>query len=150
MLNLSDEQIQDLMFVRQVDYAKHHVLGSQREAVAANIHQNSPTPVVNCNKLSASAIQLQQQALDEHDVVHRVTWAVQCGVRSSFFFLVDQPSLLFLCIPIPFVLHKLVPIAKLLIVIIFTTCCGCMVVASKQCSPSQSFHHIPSWRIIIA
>lgn len=83
MLNLSDEQIQDLMFVRQVDYAKHFVLGSQRAAVAASIHQDSPTPIVNFNKLSASAIQLQQQALDEHDVVHRVSWAVHCGVCSA-------------------------------------------------------------------
>ena len=99
MLELSDDQIQDLMFVRQVDYAKHHVLGSQREAVAASIHQDSPTPSVNFNKLSASAIQLQQQALYEQDVVHWMTWAVHCMGMVCFFFLFCFPiwiSLLFL------------------------------------------------------
>ena len=141
MLNLSDEQIQDLMFVRQVDYAKHHVLGSQREALAANIHQDSPTPIVNCNKLSASAIQLQQQALDEHDIVHRVTWAVHCGVCHASSFLLsfshlDQlSSLLFLCIPFPVISHTLVPVVNLLIVMIFIICCNS---CGKQSSHPQS------------
>ena len=80
MLRLSDDQIQDLMFVRQVAYLKNHMLSCQGEAVAAKILEDSPTPVVNVNKLSTSAIQLQQQALDEHDVVHRVKWAIHCGV----------------------------------------------------------------------
>ena len=80
MLKLSADQIQDLMFVRKVVFAKNHILNSQREAVAANILEDSPTPVVNVNKLSVSAVQLQQQALDEHDVVHRVKWAIHCGV----------------------------------------------------------------------
>ena len=80
MLQLSDDQVRDLMFVREVAYLKHHMLSCQREAVAAKILEDSPTPIVNVNKLSASANRLQQQALDEHDVVHRVKWAIHCGV----------------------------------------------------------------------
>lgn len=68
------------MFIRQVAHTKNHVLASQCEAVAAKILEDSPTPVVSVNKLSASAIQLQQQASDEHDVVLRVKWAIHCGV----------------------------------------------------------------------
>ena len=80
MLKLSDDQIQDLMFVRRVTYLKNHILSCQREAVAAKILEDSPTPVVNVNKLSVSAIQLKQQALDKHDVVQRAKWAIHCGV----------------------------------------------------------------------
>ena len=81
MLKLSDDQIQDLMFVRRVTYLKNHILSCQREAVAAKILEDSPTPVVNVNKLSVSAIQLKQQAQDKHDVVQRAKWAIHCGVR---------------------------------------------------------------------
>lgn len=84
---LSDEQVKDLMFIRRVDYSKHHLLASQREALAARIREGSPSPIANVNKLSAFATQLQQQALEDHDVVHRVSWAVSCGVS-------DHPSLL--------------------------------------------------------
>ncbi len=77
---LSDEQVKDLMFIRRVDYSKHHLLASQREALAARIREGSPSPIANVNKLSACATQLQQQALEDHDVVHRVSWAVSCGV----------------------------------------------------------------------
>lgn len=80
MLKLSADQIRDLMFLRKVACTKNHILSSQREAVAAKILEDSPTPVVNVNKLSVSAVQLQQQALDEHDVVQRVKWAIHCGV----------------------------------------------------------------------
>lgn len=146
MLNLSDEQIQDLMFVRQVDYAKHCVLGSQREAVAASIHQDSPTPIVNFNKLSASAIQLQQQALDEHDVVHRVTWAVHCGVccaSSSCSYHPDQlSSLLFLCVLMLVISNRLVPTVNLLIVMIS---CGCMAVAQQESNPFHLLTVPPIW-----
>ena len=140
MLDLSDEQIQDLMFIRQVDYAKHHVLSSQREAVAANIHQECPTPIVNFNKLSASAIQLQQQALDEHDVVHRVTWAVLCGVCcASPFGSLGQPlCFLSLCASILVISHRLASVVNLLVVIGCTICCVCMTVASKQSRSSQA------------
>lgn len=79
-LKLSDEQIQDLMFIRQVSYAKHHLLSMQREAVACKILEHSPTPVVNVNKIAASAIKLEQQAVDEHNLVLRVKWAIHCGV----------------------------------------------------------------------
>ncbi len=82
---LSDEQVKDLMFIRRVDYGKHHLLASQREALAARIREGSPSPIANVNKLSAFATQLQQQALEDHDVVHRVSWAVSCGVS-------DHPS----------------------------------------------------------
>lgn len=84
---LSDEQVKDLMFIRRVDYTKHHLLASQREALAARIREGSPSPIANVNKLSAFATQLQQQALEDHDVVHRVSWAVSCGVS-------DHPLLL--------------------------------------------------------
>lgn len=84
---LADEQVKDLMFIRRVDYSKHHLLASQREALAARIREGSPSPIANVNKLSAFATQLQQQALEDHDVVHRVSWAVSCGVS-------DHPSLL--------------------------------------------------------
>lgn len=83
MLRLSEEQVQDLMFIRQVVHTKNHLLASQCEAVAAKILEDSPTPVVSVNKLSASAVQLQQQASDEHDVVLRVKWAIHCGVCSD-------------------------------------------------------------------
>ena len=84
---LADEQVKDLMFIRRVDYSKHHLLASQRKALAARIREGSPSPIANVNKLSAFATQLQQQALEDHDVVHRVSWAVSCGVS-------DHPSLL--------------------------------------------------------
>ncbi len=84
---LSDEQVKDLMFIRRVDYSKHHLLASRREALAGRIREGSPSPIANVNKLSAFAAQLQQQALEDHDVVHRVSWAVSCGVS-------DHPSLL--------------------------------------------------------
>ncbi|KAA6420342.1 MAG: hypothetical protein FRX49_09504 [Trebouxia sp. A1-2] len=80
LLKLSDKQIQDLMFIRRVWYVKHHLLSSQRKAVAANILEASPTPVVNVTKIAASAVQLEQQAEDEHDVILRVKWAIHCGV----------------------------------------------------------------------
>ena len=112
MLQLSDEQIKDLMFVRQVTYAKQHFLASQLEAVATKIHEDSPSPIVKFNKLSASAIQLQQQALDQHDVVHRVRWAVHCGVCGHPW--IPSPSVLYqlssdhllLCMPITSAPHK--------------------------------------------
>ena len=85
LLKLSDKQIQDLMFIRRVSYTKHHLLSSQREAVAANILEASPTPVVNVTKIAASSVQLEQQAQDEHDVILRVKWAIHCGVRQSSF-----------------------------------------------------------------
>ncbi len=80
-LKLSDEQIQDLMFVRRMDYTKHSLLDSQREPIAARIQEYTPNPVANVNKLSALAAEIQQQALEDHDTVHRVSWAVHCGVR---------------------------------------------------------------------
>jgi hypothetical protein len=81
LLKLSDKQIQDLMYIRRVSYTKRHFLSLQREAVAANILEASPTPVVNVTKIAASSVQLEQQAQDEHDVILRVKWAIQCGVR---------------------------------------------------------------------
>ena len=80
---MSDKQIRDLMFIRRVCYTKHHVLSSQRKAVAANILEASTTPVGNVTKVAASAVQLEQQAEDEHDVILRVKWAIHCGVMLS-------------------------------------------------------------------
>ncbi len=57
---LADEQVKDLMFIRRVDYSKHHLLASQRKALAARIREGSPSPIANVNKLSAFATQLQQ------------------------------------------------------------------------------------------
>lgn len=86
LLNLSDKQIRDRMFIRRVSYIKHHLLSSQRKAAASSILEASPTPVVNVTKIAASSVQLEQQAQDEHDVILRVKWAIHCGVRrrSSF------------------------------------------------------------------
>ena len=80
VLKLSVEQIRDLMFVRRIDYIKHHLLDSPREAIAAQIKEHTPNPIANVNKLSALATQLQHQAVEDHDLVHRVSWAVHCGV----------------------------------------------------------------------
>ncbi len=80
ILCLSDDQIQDLMFLRRVYFLKRHELNSQCAALRAKMQNQDPHPLANVAMVTSAASQLRQNAAEDRQVLMRFAWAVYFGV----------------------------------------------------------------------
>ncbi len=82
-LCLSGEQIADLMFLRHVYVLKRHELDSKRAVLSAKVQEHNTNALADMSKVTSVATQLQQNAAEDHNVVHRYCWAVYFGVSRN-------------------------------------------------------------------
>ncbi len=59
-LKLSENQIQDLMHLRQLYLIKRHLLALRRATITAQIQEHSANPLADVMRLSTFASQLQE------------------------------------------------------------------------------------------
>lgn len=87
VLQLSEGQIQDLMLLRRLCVAKTHLLSSRRASLMAKLQENSPDDFAEAVKESLVATQIADNAAQHPQLVHRMTWAILCGVSDLHFML---------------------------------------------------------------
>ncbi len=73
MMLLSEDQIQDVMFLRHVFYVEGRQFDMQRAALSASMAEQSPNHIANVAKISAIANQLRENAAEHHTFLQ--TWA---------------------------------------------------------------------------
>ena len=80
LLNLSEEQVQDLMLLRRLFIVKRLLLSTQRARLTARMQEQSPDLISDALKASSIATQLGNNAAQDRQMFHRFTWGVYCGV----------------------------------------------------------------------
>lgn len=81
VLKLSQEQIQDLELLRRLYLTRRRQLAKQRKNLMAAIQKEMPNPVDSVAKVAELGAQLQQNATEDHQIIHSMSRAVYCGVR---------------------------------------------------------------------
>ncbi len=88
-MELSEDQIQDLMLVRKVCLIKRSLIAAERVHIMTSMQNQTPTlditaalPINDNAEMSAMAERLKQNAAEDAQVVHRVSRALFCGVRN--------------------------------------------------------------------
>ena len=86
LLSLSEDQIQDLMLLRRLYIVKRCLLGSQRARLVARMQEPSPDLISAALKASSVATELGNNAAQDRQLFHRITWGVYCGVSHAVCF----------------------------------------------------------------
>ena len=80
LLNLSEEQVKDLMLLRRLFIVKRLLLSTQRARLTARMQEQSPDLISDALKASSIATQLGNNAAQDRQMFHRFTWGVYSGV----------------------------------------------------------------------
>ena len=99
LLNLSQDQIADLMCIRQVCLVKRHLIAAEHSAIMSSIQSQCPsldiTAAMPCDSsqgMARLAEKLQQNRAADAQVVHRVSRALFLGVSCLYRCLPSWPS----------------------------------------------------------
>ena len=77
---LSDCQIQDLILLRRWNLVRRHHLAMQRASLTARVQEQRLNPVHCAIGVADTAIKLHQNAVDDHQMIIRFSWAICYGV----------------------------------------------------------------------
>jgi len=80
LLNLSDDQLQDMMLLRRLYLARRHLLAVKRSEVMASTQEQMPHPIENVTRMSDLAGQLKDNASEDHHLLYNMSRAFYCGV----------------------------------------------------------------------
>lgn len=82
IFNLSDAQVKDLMFLREVYVMKESELNLQQASSTARLQNRIPDPVLEVTRVASIGTELKVKAAECHKLLHRLCWAMYFGVRS--------------------------------------------------------------------
>lgn len=85
MLNLQEDQVQDVLYLRQLFYGKLGQLSRQRQVLLDQLiecHQAASTPLDKSTGLNRLAEALRKNAAEEYRTVLEFAAAFHCGVSS--------------------------------------------------------------------
>ena len=85
VVRLTNEQVQDLMFLRRVCRLRQQQLAAQREELTAKLEDHSINPFSNTSRRSDLASQLAENLAEHHQVFYRSLWGAYNGVNSLLF-----------------------------------------------------------------
>ena len=87
LLDLSQDQVADLMRIRQVCLVKRHLIAAEHSAIMTNMQSQCPTlditealPPDSSQEMARLAKQLERNRAADAQVVHRVSRALFLGV----------------------------------------------------------------------
>ena len=80
-LQLSSEQIEDLMVLCRVYFLRQDELASERAYLTEKMQAQSQNAFASAAKVSALANKLQHNAAADHQAYQRFAWAIYFGVR---------------------------------------------------------------------
>ena len=80
LLDLSRDQLEDLMLLRQLYITKRHLLNEKQSKLMASGQQKSAHPLDSVNRMTDLAAQLMDNAAEEHTLLYKVSRAFYCGV----------------------------------------------------------------------
>lgn len=80
MLSLSEQQINDIMFLRRMYFAKRRSLDAQRTALISRMQEQAPNPVAHAARTSPFAAELRENAAEDFKFHQKAAAAVLCGV----------------------------------------------------------------------
>ena len=83
VLNLSKEQVQDLMFLRRVYFLRRHELEAKRTPDLKNAQQHDGKAMYGVMRMIGAAMRLQDNTLEDIHFRIRFGWAMYLGVRHS-------------------------------------------------------------------
>ena len=81
VFDLSNGQVQDLMFLREVYILKECELKMQQAALTACVQNHSPDPIFDTARVANIGTELRVNAAQSHHLVQRLCWAMYFGVR---------------------------------------------------------------------
>lgn len=91
LLGLSEDQMKDMMLLRQLYLIRRHLLKMKRSELMAGGHGRTTQPTHDAPRMSDLAILLKESAFDDHHLLYSMTRAIYCGVRNASFWL-ECPS----------------------------------------------------------
>ena len=80
LLDLSEEQLEDMMLLRKLYVTKRHLLSVRREALMASTRERMPHAIENVTRMSDLASQLKDNASEDHQLLYMMSRAFFCGV----------------------------------------------------------------------
>ena len=80
ILDLSRDQLEDLMLLRQLYITRRHLLNETQSKLMAGGQQKSAHPLDSVMRMSDLAAQLVENAAEEHTLLYKVSRAFYCGV----------------------------------------------------------------------
>lgn len=83
LLDLSEDQLQDMMLMRTLYITKRHLLSVRREELVARTRERMPHPIENVTRMSDLASQLKENASEDHQLLYMMSRAFFCGVSAG-------------------------------------------------------------------
>ena len=80
LLDLSEDQLQDMMLLRKLYITKRHLLSVRREELMIPTLERMPHPIENVTRMSDIASQLKDNASEDHQLLYLMSRAFYCGV----------------------------------------------------------------------
>lgn len=80
LLGLSDDQLQDMMLLRQLYITRRHILAVHRKELMAGTQEQTPHPIESVTRMSDLANQLKENAWEDHHLLYNMSRAFFCGV----------------------------------------------------------------------
>lgn len=80
IFNLSDAQVKDLMFLREVYVVKESELNLQQASLTACLQNRIPDPMLEVTRVVSIGTELKVKAAECHKLLHRLCWAMYFGV----------------------------------------------------------------------
>ncbi|KAL0038850.1 hypothetical protein WJX79_010660 [Trebouxia sp. C0005] len=82
LLGLSEDQMKDMMLLRQLYLTRRHLLRMKRSELMAGGHGGTAQPTHDAPRSSDLAILFKENAFDDHHLLYNMTRAIYCGVLS--------------------------------------------------------------------
>ncbi len=83
LLGLSEDQMKDMMLLRQLYLTQRHLLRVKRSELMAGGHGRTAQPTYAAPRMSDLAILSKENAFDDHHLLYNMTRAIYCGVRDA-------------------------------------------------------------------
>ena len=81
VLNLSKEQVQDLMFLRRVYFLRRHELEAKRTPDLKNAQQHNGEAMYGVMRMIGESMRMQDNTIEDIHFRIRFGWAMYLGVR---------------------------------------------------------------------
>ena len=83
LFNLSESQKRDIMFLRRVYVLRLHELNEQQATLTAQLQSHTFSPLADVSRVTSITAKLRQNAAARSQLVHRLAWAIYCGVSDT-------------------------------------------------------------------
>ena len=83
IFGLSDDQVQDLMFLREVYILKEGELNMQQAALTARMQDRSSDPVIEVARVASIGTELRVNAAQCHKLIQKLCHAMYFGVSDA-------------------------------------------------------------------